>query len=153
MIGWLLRIALFVPVAFLVLATGYAVVLRYWAGAPLHWMEEASGIALIWIVMVGAIAAERDNEQLSIPIFVDKLSGRGQLIVKVLVGALSVGLLALLAYYGVTLAEKVAFKLTGVLKISWYWIDIAVPVGFVGIIMCYIAAAWRVARSAKETRE
>ncbi|WP_424987132.1 TRAP transporter small permease [Microbulbifer sp. S227A] len=153
MIGWLLRIALFVPVAFLVLATGYAVVLRYWAGAPLHWMEEASGIALIWIVMVGAIAAERDNEQLSIPIFVDKLSGRGQLIVKVLVGALSVGLLALLAYYGVTLAEKVAFKLTGVLKISWYWIDIAVPVGFVGIILCYIAAAWRVARSAKETRE
>lgn len=153
MIGWLLRIALFVPVAFLVLATGYAVVLRYWAGAPLHWMEEASGIALIWIVMVGAIAAERDNEQLSIPIFVDKLSGRGQFIVKVLVGALSVGLLALLAYYGVTLAEKVAFKLTGVLKISWYWIDIAVPVGFVGIILCYIAAAWRVARSAKETRE
>ncbi|MCJ7873369.1 TRAP transporter small permease subunit [Phaeobacter sp. J2-8] len=153
MIGWLLRIALFVPVAFLVIATGYAVVLRYWAGAPLHWMEEASGIALIWIVMIGAIAAERDNEQLSIPIFVEAMSRRGQVIVKCVIGILSVGLLALLAYYGVTLAEKVAFKLTGVLKISWYWIDIAVPVGFVGIILCYIAGAWRMLRADRETQE
>lgn len=153
MIGWLLRIALFVPVAFLVIATGYAVVLRYWAGAPLHWMEEASGIALIWIVMIGAVAAERDNEQLSIPIFVAGMSGRGQNIVKCVIGLLSVGLLGLLTYYGVALAEKVAFKLTGVLKISWYWIDIAVPVGFVGIIICYIAGGWRMVRAAKETQE
>ncbi|AKH99678.1 TRAP-type C4-dicarboxylate transport system, small permease component [Hoeflea sp. IMCC20628] len=135
-----LKTLLFVPISFLVLATAYSVFQRYWAETPVHWMEEASGIALVWIVMIGAIAAEKDGDQLSIPLMVDMMSDRWRRLVEIFIGTLSVGLLLTLGYFGWTLANKVAFKLTGVLKISWFWIDIALPVGFAGMILCYL---WR----------
>ncbi|MFV0359595.1 TRAP transporter small permease [Tropicimonas sp.] len=133
MLNRLYTVVVSAALGFMVLATAYSVFMRYVAGAPVHWMEEISGICMIWIVMVGAIIAERDDSNLSIPLFVDMLRPRGRALVNLMVGIVSIVLLIYIAWLGYVLASKVAFKLTGVLKISWYWIDIAVPVGAIGM--------------------
>ncbi|WP_119310038.1 TRAP transporter small permease [Cohaesibacter haloalkalitolerans] len=125
-------ILLGLPLAYLVLATSYSVFMRYWMEDPILWMEETSGLAMIWVVMVGAMCAERDGENLSIAFLTELMGEKTRLICSVVVSLFSIGLLLYIAYLGHSLANRVAFKLTGVLKISWYWIDIAVPVGMVG---------------------
>lgn len=133
MLNRLYAVVVSAALGFMVLATAYSVFMRYVAGAPVHWMEEVSGICMIWIVMIGAIIAESKDSNLSIPLFIDMLQSRGRALVNLAVGIVSIGLLLYIAWLGYGLASKVAFKLTGVLKISWFWIDIAVPVGAVGM--------------------
>ncbi|PLW78258.1 TRAP transporter small permease [Cohaesibacter celericrescens] len=120
------------PLAYLVLATSYSVFMRYWMEAPVHWMEETSGLAMIWVVMIGAMCAERDGDNLSIAVLIEMMNKKMQRVFIILVSLVSIGMLLYLAYLGNNLANRVAFKLTGVLKLSWYWIDIAVPVGMIG---------------------
>nr|WP_321457318.1 TRAP transporter small permease [uncultured Cohaesibacter sp.] len=128
----LFTILLGLPLAFLVLATSYSVFMRYWMEDPILWMEETSGLAMIWVVMIGAMCAERDNENLSIAFVCDLMSEKIRFCTSIVTSLISIGLLLYIAYLGLNLADRVAFKLTSVLKLSWYWIDIAVPLGMVG---------------------
>ncbi|WP_319496038.1 TRAP transporter small permease [uncultured Cohaesibacter sp.] len=125
-------ILLGLPLAFLVLATSYSVFMRYWMEDPILWMEETSGLAMIWVVMIGAMCAERDDENLSIAFICDMMSEKVRFYTSIAISLISIGMLLYIAYLGLNLADKVAFKLTSVLKLSWYWIDIAVPLGMVG---------------------
>nr|WP_321981868.1 TRAP transporter small permease [uncultured Cohaesibacter sp.] len=128
----LFTILLGLPLAFLVLATSYSVFMRYWMEDPILWMEETSGLAMIWVVMIGAMCAEKDNENLSIAFICDLMSEKVRFYTSIGMSVVSIGLLLYIAFLGLNLADRVAFKLTSVLKLSWYWIDIAVPLGMVG---------------------
>jgi TRAP-type C4-dicarboxylate transport system permease small subunit len=123
------------PLAFLVLATSCSVFMRYWMEDPILWMEETSGLAMIWVVMIGAMSAKRDDENLSIAFLCDMMSERVRIYTSIAISLISIGMLLYIAYLGINLADKVAFKLTSVLKLSWYWIDIAIPLGMVGTVI------------------
>lgn len=127
----------------LVAMTIVAVVARYVFDAPLHWGEEMSGLLMIWIIMIGAIVAERDGQHLDIPLFVDLLPVRIRAAVDLAISALSIAVLAYAGWLGYQLAQSAQYKLTEILQISWFWIDMAVPVGTAGVIIyllrrCYI---------------
>lgn len=119
------------PLLLLLVIFNVAVVRRYFFDNPLQWTEEISGLLMIWIVMIGAIAAERDNEHLSISVLTDLLPPRARATLALIVSVASSALLLYVAWTGYQLAEQVGYKVTDVLRISWYWIDIAVPVGCV----------------------
>lgn len=120
--------------AALVVMTIAAVIARYVFDAPLHWGEEMSGLLMIWIIMIGAIVAERDGQHLEIPLFVDLLPTRIRAAVDLAISALSVAVLSYAGWLGYLLAQSAQYKLTEILQISWFWIDIAVPVGAVGLV-------------------
>ncbi|TWA95586.1 TRAP-type C4-dicarboxylate transport system permease small subunit [Azospirillum brasilense] len=120
--------------AALVVMTIAAVFARYIFDAPLHWGEEMSGLLMIWIIMIGAIVAERDGQHLDIPLFVDLLPTRIRAAVDLAVSALSIVVLTYAGWLGYLLAQSAQYKLTEILQISWFWIDIAVPVGAAGIV-------------------
>ena len=103
-------ILLGLPLAYLVLATSYSVFMRYWMESPILWMEETSGLAMIWVVMIGAMCAERDSENLSIAFLTDLMSEKVRLVFSVLISLFSIAILLYLAYLGNSLAERVAFK-------------------------------------------
>ncbi len=117
----------------LVVFTIAAVAMRYVFAAPLHWLEEMSGLLMIWIVMIGAIVTERDKQHLSVPMLTDLLPTRLRALVGMLITLLSVAVLGYMAYLGTVLALKAQNKLTEILQISWFWIDIAVPFGAAGV--------------------
>ena len=128
--------------AFLVSVTVLSVVARYVFDAPLHWLEEVSGLLMIWIVMVGAIATERDGQHLTIPMLTDALPRRLAAGIEVAINALSIAVLTYVAWLGTKLAIGAREKLTDILEISWFWIDIAVPIGALGVVF-YMSASLR----------
>ncbi|MDQ2081467.1 TRAP transporter small permease [Xanthobacteraceae bacterium Astr-EGSB] len=123
--GW----AAALPLTALVVVTIAAVFMRYVVGAPLQWTEEVSGILMIWIVMIGGVAAERDDQHLSIPLLPDALPRRLGLAINIVVSAFSIAVLLYMAWLAWDLASRAQYKLTQILGVSWYWIDIAVTVG------------------------
>ncbi|MGH6762290.1 MAG: TRAP transporter small permease [Phyllobacterium sp.] len=141
---WLAAVPLFI----LLVVFNVAVVMRYWFGQPLQWTEEIAGLLMIWIVMIGGVAAERTDQHLTIPVLVDLLSPKVGAFVNLLVSVLSAGFLFYVAYVGLRLAMRVQFKVTDVLRVSYFWIDIAVPVGFVVIALYTLHRGIKTARIA-----
>ncbi|MCF8480414.1 MAG: TRAP transporter small permease [Rhodospirillum sp.] len=125
--------------AALVLMTIGSVVARYVFAAPFHWTEEISGLLMIWIIMIGAITTERDDQHLCIPVLTDHLPLRGRAFIALVTGLLSIAVLGYCGFLGFNLAMNSQYKLTGVLQISWFWIDIAFPFGAAGIILFLLA--------------
>ena len=118
--------------ATLVTLTVLSVVARYVFGSPLHWLEEVSGLLMIWIVMAGAIVCERDSHHLAISMLTDLIPKRIRAAVETVITVLSIATLLYVAWLGWQLSIGARKKLTDILEISWFWIDLAVPVGAVG---------------------
>ncbi len=135
LIDWLAAAPLFVLLAMF----NVAVVMRYWMHQPLQWTEEMAGLLMIWIIMLGSVAAERSNQHLAIPMLVDMFSEKVRDVVNAIIAIISGLFLLYVSYAGYKLSMAAQFKVTDVLRVSYFWIDIAVPVGFV-IIACYMFA-------------
>lgn len=135
--------------AVLIVLFNAAVLMRYVFHQPIHFTEELSALLLIWIVMVGAIAAEYENQHLSITVLTDLMRERPRQMLGLLTDVLSVVVLLFVAWLGWRLANTVQFKITSILRISWFWIDLAVPVGATGAAM---VMAGRAARTFKRLR-
>ncbi|MGP3699313.1 TRAP transporter small permease [Rhodobacter sp. NSM] len=130
-------------VAVLVLMTAAAVFARYVLGMPIAWTEEVSGLLMIWIVMVGAIACEANRQHLTIDLIESALSPRLNRALSTLIGLASVGLLTFMSWQAWALSQTTAFKKTQILSISWFWLDLAVVVGAAGTAL---VMAWRLIR-------
>ncbi|WP_159711635.1 TRAP transporter small permease [Geminicoccus flavidas] len=135
--------------AVLIVLFNAAVLMRYVFHQPIHFTEELSALLLIWIVMVGAIAAEYENQHLSITVLTDLMRERPRQMLGLFTDVLSVVVLLFVAWLGWRLANTVQFKITSILRISWFWIDLAVPVGAAGAA---IIMAGRAARTFKRLR-
>ena len=139
LLGKMIEVAAVLTLFILVIMTIAAVIMRYCFHMPLQWTEEVSGLLMIWVVMFGAVVAERDNTHLSIPFLADALTSRGQRM-----SAFSVSLMSTYFAGGHGLVSMEIelpgphFKTTQILKISWFWIDIAVTVGAIGVA-CFTA--------------
>lgn len=144
LIDWLAAAPLFILLALF----NVAVVMRYWMHQPLQWTEEIAGLLMIWIVMLGSVAAERDQQHLHIPMLVDAFPEKLRDIINAVVGVASGLFLLYVSYAGYKLAVGAQFKVTSVLRVSYFWIDIAVPVGFVIIALYMFSGAFKTLRAA-----
>ncbi|ULB11677.1 TRAP transporter small permease [Cereibacter azotoformans] len=136
-------------VAVLVIMTAVAVFARYILGMPIAWTEEVSGLLMIWIVMVGAIACEANRQHLTIDLIEGLLSRRMRRLLSMAVGLASVGLLVFMAWQAWALGQTTAFKKTQILGVSWFWLDLAVVVGAAGTAF---VTAWRLVRPEAEAQ-
>ena len=96
----------------------------------------AFALFVLVVVTIGAVfmryfivVAERDRAHLTIPFLMEMLPGKLRRVIAILVALLSIALLLYMAWLGYRLAEMAQFKVTQILKVSWFWIDLAVPVG------------------------
>jgi len=126
--------------------TTAAVIARYALGAPLQWTEEMSGILMIWIVFIGAIGCEVEDTHLTIDVVNMVLPDWLRHALTCAVGFLSIALLGAMGWLGYKLAINTALKKTQILKVSWFWLDIAVTVGAAGIAIVMFVRILRVMR-------
>lgn len=144
--SWIGRISSVLAGAALAVLVGItiaSVVMRYVFASPIFWLEEISGLLMIWIVMLGAIVTERDGQHLSIPLLVDIFPAKLRIALDLVVSLLSVAVLFYMIYLGVGLSLMARTKLTSILQMSWFWIDIAVPVGSAGLALFMIRQCFR----------
>ncbi|KKW67075.1 hypothetical protein AAV94_12100 [Lampropedia cohaerens] len=113
----------------LVAITIGGVIMRYFFNSPWHWTEEMSGLLMVWIVFLGMAVAERQESNLTISFLTDAMRPQLAALVNLIMCVLSVALLLYMAWLGWQLAGGAKFRLTQILKVSWYWVYLAVPIG------------------------
>lgn len=128
-VNWLLAISL----AALVILSNWAVFQRYVMSQPLHFAEEMSVFLFMWIIMLGAIVAEKDDRHLTISVLVDAFPSQLGRIVDIVLSIVSIGVLLFAAKVGLDLALASQSRVTQILRIPYFWIYIAFPIGCVGI--------------------
>lgn len=114
----------------LVCITVGGVFMRYIMNAPWHWVEEMSGLLMVWIVFLGVFCAERDNENLTISFLTDAMRTNTRRIVFVAMSIASVVVLLTAAWWSWELAGAVQARKTRILGISLFWIYVPVTIGF-----------------------
>jgi TRAP-type C4-dicarboxylate transport system permease small subunit len=144
-VHWLLAISL----SALVLLSNWAVFQRYVMSRPLHFAEELSVFLFMWIIMLGAIAAEKDDRHLTISVLVDALPAKAIKIIDIVISLLSIGVLLFAAKVGLDLALASQSRVTQILRIPYFWIYIAFPVGCVGISIFMAHRVFGLVRGAK----
>lgn len=131
-----------IAIGVLVIITTWSVITRYLLHSPLTWVEEASGLLLIWIIMIAAIACEARNEHLTIDLIEKVLSPKLKKILSIMISMISAGLLTVIAVQGLQLANNTAFRKTQILGVSYYWFNIAICIGAAGLILVTLLRIW-----------
>lgn len=139
-----------VLIAILVGVTSLAVFMRYVMSTPFQWTEEISGFLMIWIIMLGAISCEWRRQHLTIDFAVGALPVGPRRVIEIIVGIASAGVLVWMAWLAWQLAQSAAFKRTQILRISWFWLDLAVVVG-AGVTA--LVVLWRLFAAAEPVEE
>lgn len=117
--------------------TVLAVIMRWLLNDPLVWGEEVLIVCYIWLVMLGAASAMRKRMHVSIDAFTSMLPAKGQVFFAIIIDLVSIVALSIFGYLGYELAEIAEDKITSILGISYFYIDIAVPIGsFAMVLFC-----------------
>lgn len=121
--------------AVLIILTNANVFCRYVLDRPITWAEEASGFLLTWIIALGIIVAQVDNNHLSIPLFVERLPVFWRHIAEIVAGLVEIVLVVIFAFLAYLLAMETTKK-TNLLEIHSFYFFI--PYGFAGIYIAFL---------------
>lgn len=124
--------------AALILLMFVSIVCRYIFSAPLMWAEEVIALLFIWAIMIGAMSAQKVRGHLSVDLLVVLFRPRVRALVGVVVKLVFAAVLVGMMYYGWLLSMEASDKITNMLSIPYTYLDLAVPVGSLGML-CYLA--------------
>lgn len=112
----------------------YEVTARYFFNAPTVWAEELSRVFMIWAVFIGSSALIASDDHIRVTVITDLLPASLQRLAKVVSLVFVAVIAAFVAWNGVPIAQNSfdAGRTTGsMLDLPSWWIQAAVPVGFV----------------------
>jgi len=108
----------------------YQVLTRFVFSEPSTWSEVGVRMTLIWMVMLGTVAAFRQGALVSVDLLFRLSRGAWRRVLHVLITGVTIAFLAVLVWYGADIAWKVRFQeLAGLEMISIAWAYLALPVG------------------------
>lgn len=118
-------------VTIIVILTISSVVLRYIFNNPLQWVEEITLSLYIWMIMIGCVCSMKSRKHISIDAINMILPKVWQKYLQYFNDIFSIIILLIFAYVGYQLAYEAVEKITPILGVSYYYIDLAIPVGAV----------------------
>lgn len=136
--------------AIIVILTVSAVGLRYIFNSPLAWIEEVLISLYIWMIMIGAVSAMKSRKHISIDAINMLLSKKHQRWLQYFNDIVSIIVLLVFGYVGYELAQSAIQKITPILGISYYYIDLAIPIGSVWMAFYLAADIYKNATSNKD---
>ena len=114
-----------------------SIFMRYVFRHPFMWSEEVIALIFMWVIMIGAVSSMKTRRHLSVDLLVVEFPLRIRACVDILVKLAVAGVLLVMVVYGWSLSMEARDKITNMLSISYTYIDLAVPVGSVGML-CYL---------------
>ena len=129
----------FVQLSLMTLIIILQVFYRYVLGSSLSWSEESARFLFIWVVLLGASMGVKESFHVSVTLFKDMLPRRIKVTVDVLVNLLTGVVAAIMVVYGLSIAETVSIQLSPAVRISMFWVYLAIPVS--GALMLVHLAA------------
>lgn len=108
------------------------VAMRFIFELPSEWSEVIVRFALVWMVFLGIPAAFRRGAMVSVDLMQRKAPPRFRRVLDLLIAALSLALLAVIAWYGWDYAQRGKVQtIIGLEDYSMLWAYLALPVGAV----------------------
>jgi len=139
---WLLKLVRVTTAALLVimfLVIMVEVVSRYVFDSPVFWAEELARYVMFYMVLIGSVAAMREQKHPALTFIVAKFHSRfrriGRLVIDLVV--FSVLVVVLIEGYEMALDERI--MQTPALRISFLWVYFALPVGALLMMLELIA--------------
>ena len=87
--------------AVLVVLAAAQIVLRNLAGSGILWADPALRVLVLWVGMAGALAATRDDRQITVDVVARWAPRRWRAAIRILTDSFTAGVCALLAWHGV----------------------------------------------------
>ncbi|APC12469.1 MULTISPECIES: TRAP transporter small permease [Providencia] len=128
-LGKLSDIVSSLAVAAIVMITILAVFMRWLLNDPLMWSEEVLIICYIWLVMIGAASAAGKRMHVSIDAITSLFPEKIQLVIAVFTHIMAIIALSIFGYLGYELSIIAEDKITPIIGVSYYYIDLSVPIG------------------------
>lgn len=117
----------------------WQVLARFVFSQPSVWTEESMRRLLIWCVMLGVVAAFRHGALVSVDLMLRLSRGAWQRVVRTLITAASLAFLAVLIWFGTSLAWRVRFQTFASMELSMAWAYAALPVGALLAVVAVLA--------------
>ncbi len=102
---------------------------RFVLSQPSTWTEEAMRRLLIWMVMLGVVAALRQGALVSVDLMLRLSRGAWQRAVRWFITLANLSFLCVLIWFGIDLVTRVRFQTFASMELSMGWAYSALPVG------------------------
>ncbi len=121
----------------MVLLAAAQIVLRNFFDTGLVWSDELLRLGVLWVALLGAVAASRDDHHISIDVLSRFLSPRLKQASSILISLFTVAVCSLLAWFSLEfLRESIEYEDVLLGDLPAWWFQVILPLGF-GMI------AWR----------
>ena len=130
--GWLfkaLRAAVGTVLAVMFLVVVVGVVARYAFAAPIFWIEELARYLMFYLVLLGAAVALRSDIHPRLTLILDRLPAGTRHAWSVLLDLGLAILLVVVLLEGLAMAVDEAIMRTPALRLSFFWVYLALPIG------------------------
>jgi TRAP-type C4-dicarboxylate transport system permease small subunit len=117
----------------------WQVATRFVLEQPSSWTEEVMRRLLIWMVMLGTVAAFRQGALVSVDLMLRLSRGRWQQTVRWVITLTHLSFLATVLYFGVQLVQRVKFQTFASVDLSMSWAYGALPVGALLALLAVLA--------------
>lgn len=102
---------------------------RFVLSQPSTWTEESMRRLLIWMVLLGVVAAFRQGALVSVDLMLRVSRGAWRNTVRTIITAVNLAFLSVVLYFGIDLVWRVRFQTFASMDISMGWAYAALPVG------------------------
>jgi len=102
---------------------------RFVLSQPSTWTEESMRRLLIWMVLLGVVAAFRQGALVSVDLMLRVSRGAWRNTVRTIITTVNLAFLSVVLYFGIDLVWRVRFQTFASMDISMGWAYAALPVG------------------------
>lgn len=114
----------------MVLLAGAQIVLRNLFETGLAWADPLLRAMVLWVAMLGALAAARDDKHIGLDLLTHFLHGRTRRIVRAIALLFAAALSATMAWYGIALVQLDYGGGTPIAGIPGWVVEAILPIGF-----------------------
>lgn len=112
---------------------------RYVLNSPLYWSEELARYLFVWLTFIGFGIVVQRRREMGVAYFVNLLPKKMRVTIEFGMTILIFIFLILASYQGIILAFESWDILTIALEFPWTYVYLALPVGFLLLIVQYLA--------------
>jgi TRAP-type C4-dicarboxylate transport system permease small subunit len=117
----------------------WQVLARFVFSQPSTWTEESMRRLLIWMVMLGIVAAFRRGALVSVDLMLRVSTGAWHQTVRWVITLTSLAYLSVLVWFGINLVTRVRFQTFASMELSMGWAYAALPVGAALAMLAVVA--------------
>ena len=129
--------ALIVMLSAMALVVGANVALRYLTAHSLPWADEAARYLMIWMTFGGAGLALRVGGHVAITNLHDVFPTLGRCLLRGAIVLALLGFFVFMVWVGWTYAQRMQYQVTPAMRLPFFYVYLAMPVGF-GLLILHL---------------